>query len=129
MVAFPFNPRDLQRMLRRMGISMEEVDAAKVTIELADGRMLEISKPQAVMVLKSKGQPPIFYVIGEPREVEVETRETGGEAPFTDEDVALVAEQAGVSLDEARRALEETGGDIAEAILKLKEEKLGSPGE
>ena len=36
MVAFPFNPRDLQRMLKRMGISIEEINASRVTIELAD---------------------------------------------------------------------------------------------
>jgi len=35
--------------------------------------------------------------------------------------VRFVAEKAGVSLEEARRALEESGGDIAAAILRLTE--------
>ena len=60
----------------------------------------------------------MIYVIGEP--VRVEAKSEAGETPeISEEDVALVAEQAGVSLEEARRALEETGGDIAAAILRL----------
>jgi nascent polypeptide-associated complex subunit alpha len=35
-------------------------------------------------------------------------------------DVELVARQTNVSLDEARRALEDSGGDLAEAILSIK---------
>jgi len=34
--------------------------------------------------------------------------------------VNMVSEQAQVSEEEARKALEETNGDIAEAIMKLK---------
>ncbi len=126
MVAFPFNPRDLQRMLKRMGITIEEINAERVRIELADGKVLEVSEPQAVMIIKSRGQSPMLYVVGELREVEAAMAEpAGGEEPFTEEDVALVAEQAGVSMEEARKALEETGGDIAEAILRLQERKSG----
>ena len=35
------------------------------------------------------------------------------------EDIELVASQAGVSPDKAREALEECGGEPAEAIIKL----------
>jgi len=35
------------------------------------------------------------------------------------EDIELVASQAGVSTDKAREALEECGGEPAEAIIKL----------
>jgi nascent polypeptide-associated complex subunit alpha len=37
-----------------------------------------------------------------------------------DEDVKIVADQAGVSEDAAREALMTSGGDLADAILKLK---------
>ena len=50
---------------------------------------------------------------------EVEERES---EDFTDEDVEMVAEKAGVSQDEARKALQEFGG-IAEAIIGLKDGK------
>ncbi|MEM3475810.1 MAG: nascent polypeptide-associated complex protein, partial [Candidatus Bathyarchaeia archaeon] len=36
----------------------------------------------------------------------------------------LVAEQASVSLEEAKKALEAAGGDLAQAILSLKEKKI-----
>jgi nascent polypeptide-associated complex subunit alpha len=41
------------------------------------------------------------------------------EIEIPDEDVEMVANSAGVSEDEARQALEECQGDLAEAIMKL----------
>lgn len=116
---FGMNPRDLQKAMKRLGIKLEELNAVKVTVELENGEILEVEEPQ-VMVMRAKGQPPMLYITGDIKKVEKRAIEE--EKPqFTDEDVALVAEQAGVSLEEARRALEETGGDIAEAILKLQQ--------
>ena len=40
---------------------------------------------------------------------------------ISEEDIKLVMEQAGVDYDSAKKALEETKGDLAEAILKLQE--------
>jgi len=39
---------------------------------------------------------------------------------ISEEDVQLVASQAGVSLEEARKALKATKGDLARAILYLR---------
>lgn len=114
-----FNPRDLERAMKRMGIKMETVKAEKVEIKLEDGSLLVAEAPQ-VMMIRMKGQPPMAYIIGEFKRVEAPREEEG--PSFTEEDVILVAEQAGVSPEEARRALEETGGDIAAAILKLRGE-------
>lgn len=115
------NPRDLRKAMKRLGIKVEEVQAVRVVIELEGGSRLVVEDPQ-VMVMRARGQPPMIYVVGEPvEEKPVESGEGGGEGgvEISEEDVALVAEQAGVSLEEARRALEEAGGDIAEAILRL----------
>ena len=38
---------------------------------------------------------------------------------YTEEDVQLVADQTGRSLEKAKEALEECGGDLAKAILLL----------
>jgi nascent polypeptide-associated complex subunit alpha len=38
------------------------------------------------------------------------------------EDIALIVEQTGVSEKDAMKALEDTDGDIAEAIMKLSSE-------
>lgn len=113
------SPRDLQKAMKRLGIKLEEVNAVKVTIELDTGEQLLVEDPQ-VMIMKAKGQPPMLYITGEIKKVEKEEEK---KPLFTEEDVALVAEQAGVSLEVARKALEETGGDIAEAILKLQQEE------
>jgi len=51
---------------------------------------------------------------------DVSERPLAEESRITDDDVRMVAMQAGVSEEDARSALEETNGDIAEAILKLK---------
>ncbi|MGC9210387.1 MAG: nascent polypeptide-associated complex protein [Acidilobus sp.] len=115
------NPRELRRALKRMGIEAEELNATRVSIETADGRLLVVESPQ-VMVVRAKGQPTMLYVVGEPKEA----KQGGGpqrQVEVSEEDVRLVAEQAGVDLETARRALVEANGDIAEAILRLK----GSP--
>ena len=39
---------------------------------------------------------------------------------FTDEDVKLVVSQTGASESSVRSVLEENGGDIADAIIRLK---------
>lgn len=115
---FPGRPEEMIRLMKRLGISLEELKATKVTIELSDGSLIVLEPPEHVLLVKSKDQPPVLMIVGEHR-VEKPKSVT---AKFTDEDVRLVAERAGVSLEEARRALEETGGDIAAAILKLTEE-------
>ena len=49
----------------------------------------------------------------------VEKKEEGEEEGIPQEDIDLVAEQTGKSKKEAEKALTETKGDIAEAIMKL----------
>ena len=60
----------------------------------------------------------MIYVIGDIKKLEP----TEEKAPdISEEDIRLVAEQAGVTIEEARKALEEAGGDIAAEILRLQE--------
>jgi nascent polypeptide-associated complex subunit alpha len=55
----------------------------------------------------------VFQVVGDVEETEVE-KET-----FSEEDVLLVQQQAGVNRERAVAALEEADGEVARAILKL----------
>jgi len=112
---FGINPKDLKKAMKRMGMEIEEIKALSLSIDMEDGYRLIIDSPQ-VMQIKAKGQPTMFYVIGEPRKVEP----TNESIELSEDDIRLVMEQAGVSEDDARRALVESRGDIAEAILKLK---------
>ena len=119
---FPgFNPRELQRMLKRMGVKMETLEAERVEVKLKDGSSMVFEGPQVIM-MSMRGQPPMVYIVGEYRLEEASATEAEAGVEVSDEDVRLVAEQAGVSLEEARRALAEAKGDIAEAILRLKGE-------
>jgi len=69
-------------------------------------------------VLQLQGQR-IFQVTGE--KIVEKTIEKVVEKKLTipEEDIRLVADQTGKSVEEARKALEETEGDLAKAILLL----------
>jgi len=95
------------KMLQRMGLRVEEVKAKRVVIEQEDGTKLVFESPQ-VMKTVMQGQTA-YQIVGTPR-IEEEIRE---------EDVELVMQKTGASREEAVKALKESNGDIAEAILKL----------
>jgi nascent polypeptide-associated complex subunit alpha len=58
-----------------------------------------------------------YQIVGEPQERGLSGEEKTPSIP--NEDIELVASQAGVSADKARVALEECNGEPAEAIIKL----------
>jgi len=107
---FPnINPKQMQAVMKQMGMSQDEVDALRVIIEKSDGGKIVVENPSVVKI-KMQGQES-FQVSGDVSEVL-------GEEGISEEDVKTVMEKAGVSEGEARKALEETG-DLADAILKL----------
>ncbi|WP_457555970.1 nascent polypeptide-associated complex protein [Candidatus Pyrohabitans sp.] len=103
------NPRQMKKMMKQLGMEMEELPAREVVIKLED-REIVIENP-TVNVIRAMGQKT-YQIAGEEREL----------VAVPEEDVRLVAEQAGVSPDEAREALKKTGGDLAEAIMLLTRE-------
>ena len=84
---------------------------AKFTTE--DGKEIIVENPE-VSVIDLRGIK-IFQVAGG----EVTEKTVEKKLAIPEEDVQLVAQQANVSLEEARAALEETKGDLAQAILLL----------
>lgn len=74
-----------------------------------------------VTLTKMQGQT-IYQVMG--GKVTEGTGETQAPA-VSEEDVQLVAQQANVTPEAARRALEETKGDLAQAILLLAQHRTG----
>jgi nascent polypeptide-associated complex subunit alpha len=102
------DPRQLQRMMKQMGINTEEINAKRVIIEQED-KMIILNNP-TVTKIDAKGNIS-FQIAAE----DIQEKEL-----IPEEDIELVAKQANVSKDEARKALEETDGDVAEAIMKLK---------
>ena len=125
---FRFDPKELRKQLRRLGlrdVKIEPVEAEEVIIRTAEGKELAIPSPQ-VLLMKMKGGAVMLQVMGQ----SIEEREAVQEeaTQLSDEDVKFVAEQTGVSLDEARQALEEAGGDIAAAIMLIEERKRALEG-
>jgi len=102
------NPRQMQKAMAKMGMKQEEIDAIEVIIKTPTGNLI-VKDPQVVKV-KMMGQESL-QITGTIEE----------ESLISDDDVNTVAEQTGKSKEEARNALEETSGDLAEAIMKLQE--------
>jgi len=103
--------------MQRMGMSMGAMPDVQEVIFKTSSKEIIVENPE-VAVMEMQGQK-IFQVTGE-RIVEkaVEKKPT-----VPEEDVQLVATQAKVSLDQARAALEQTRGDLAQAILLLNQTK------
>lgn len=107
------SPREAKRMMQRMGLSMEEMPNVQEVIFKTATKEIVIENPE-VAVLDLKGQR-IFQVTGE----KILERTVERKISIPEEDVRLVADQTGKTLEEARKALEEAEGDLAKAILLL----------
>ncbi|MGQ9513478.1 MAG: nascent polypeptide-associated complex protein [Thermoproteota archaeon] len=106
-----------EQMMRRMGMKMEEVPGAiEVTIRTSE-KIIKISNPS---VVKYELQDQTFFQVTGTPEEETATQLEKPPVQLPEEDILLVAQQAGVSQEEARKALEATGGDLAQAIMLLK---------
>jgi nascent polypeptide-associated complex subunit alpha len=113
------NPREQRRMMQRMGMNMDAVPDVEEVIIKTSRKEITIEQPE-VAILEMQGQK-IFQVIGgKITEKAPERGVSGGsQAVVSEEDVKLVADQTGKSVEEARKALEECDGDLAKAILLL----------
>ncbi len=111
--------RNLARMMKRMGLNMNELsDVTEVIIRLTD-KELVLEKPQVIKM--SVGGQDVFQITGIVEERELASEESSVTIELSEEDIQLVASQANVSLEEARAALEQTNGDLAQAIMLLKQ--------
>lgn len=102
--------------MKRMGLSMDSMPDVYQVVFKTSMKEIVVEEPE-VAVLSLKGQK-VFQVTGgkiTEREVVVE----GEKLAVPEEDVRLVADQTGKSVEEAKKALEESGGDLAKAILLL----------
>jgi len=104
------NPKKMQGMMKQLGIEMIEIDnAEQVIIKTADGDII-IDNP-SVSIMRAQGVDT-YQINGD-------VKKMPKKLVIPDEDVRLVCEQTGASEEEARKALEENNGDLAESILTL----------
>ncbi|HNZ52496.1 MAG TPA: nascent polypeptide-associated complex protein [Candidatus Pacearchaeota archaeon] len=106
------NPRQMQGMLKKMGISQEEIDASRVIIEKTDNSRIIIDNP-SVTKIKMQGQET-FQIAGD-------ISEESAKEETSEEDIKMIIEKTGVSEEIARETLEKNNGDLAETILELSE--------
>lgn len=108
------NPRKMQQMMKKMGMQQQEIPATEVIIKTEDKEIV-ITEP-SVSKVNVMGQET-FQISGD-----IHEREKTSAVEIAEDDIKTVMDQADCSEDEAQQALEESSGDLAEAILKLKKE-------
>lgn len=108
------NPRQMQQMMKKMGIQQVEIPATEVIIK-GETKDIVITNPQ-VSKVNMMGQET-FQIVGD-----VHEQERSSAPDISEEDIKTIMEQTGVDEKIAKETLEETKGDLAESILKLKKE-------
>jgi nascent polypeptide-associated complex subunit alpha len=104
------NPRQMNQMMKRLGINVKEIEnVEKVIIQTGDKEY--VFENVEVTIMDAQGQKT-YQITGNPKIIDRKEE-------IKEEDIKLVIEQTGKSEEEAIKALEETNGDIAEAIMKL----------
>jgi nascent polypeptide-associated complex subunit alpha len=113
------SPRETRRMMQRLGMNMDAVPDVEQVIIKTSSKEITIEQPE-VAILEMQGQK-IFQIIGGKVTEKAPERAVASASGFvvSEEDVKLVADQTGKSIEEARKALEECEGDLAKAILLL----------
>ncbi len=105
------SPKQMKRMMKQLGIKMEELEGVKEVVIRFENKEIVIREP-IVTAIVAMGEKS-YQIVGKE-----EVREV---LNIPEEDIKLVMEQTGVDYETAKKALEETKGDLAEAILKLQE--------
>ena len=124
----PHQQRQMQMMMRRMGVTTEPVDGVVEVLIRTKDKEHVFTAPE-VTILTVQGVRT-YQVVGEPivRPLTGSSPAAPGAGPAPvaatpvgppEEDIRLVMEQAGVEREEALEALETTDGAPAEAILHL----------
>ena len=107
------NPRKMKQMMDKRGMSMEPLEGVeRIVITTVKGDY--VFDAAEVVAMNMQGVKT-YQVTGEPRFVE----KAPAAPAISEEDVKLVMEQTKAPEEKVRKALADTRGDIAEAILRL----------
>lgn len=112
---FPgMNSRKAAQLMKKMGIQQVEIPANEVIIR-TDEKEIVITEPQ-VSKVNMMGKDT-FQIMGN-----ISERELSSQPEISSDDIKTVMEQADVSEDEAKKAISDSKGDLAKAILSLKKD-------
>ncbi|TFF89189.1 MAG: Nascent polypeptide-associated complex protein [Promethearchaeota archaeon] len=126
--------RTLQKLTKNQNMNMDEINNVSEIIIKTPNEEIRIEEPQTVSIMEIPGQGKAYQILGgtekrkksgelDEKIEEVKKEEEKKELKPSDiplEDVTLVAQQAGVTENEARDALIKNDGDLANAIIELK---------
>jgi len=102
------DPEKMQKMLKKLGMKMDNISANQVIIKTDSGD-ITIDEPQVIKTTMK--DQVVFQISGNVKQ-----------KTFTDEDVKLVVEQTGVDDKERiKELLQQNNGDVAKTIMQLKE--------
>lgn len=131
--------KSMKRMMRKMGkqgMNMNEIEnVEKVVIYTIDNKIVINNPENVTKMLLQQGE--VYQILGngveqtlEGEEIEKDTESISEETIEVEEvqeykppssDIQLVSQQAGVTLEEAENALIESKGNLAKAIIILKQ--------
>jgi len=103
------DPKKMNAMMSKMGIKQDNIEAKRVIIEKTDDSKIIVENPQVVKITM-QGQDS-FQISGDIREESDEG--------ISEDDIKQVMEKTSCSEEQAKKALEDSNGDLAEAILSL----------
>lgn len=102
------NPAQMQKMMKQMGMQMEDIDAKEVIIK-CDDFQLRFKNPQVVLA-NIMGRA-VYQVSGDEIREDIESRE---------DDIKMVMEQTGADKETVEKTLKDLNNDLAKAIMELK---------
>ncbi len=105
------NPRQMQQMMRKLGIDMAELDDVQEIVIKTPTRDY-IFDNATVSIMRAQGTET-YTINGTPR-----IEEHAVTIAISEEDVQMAMEQTGKTEEEVRASLDETG-DLAETIIAL----------
>jgi nascent polypeptide-associated complex subunit alpha len=105
------NDRNTRRAMEKMGINQKEIPEVEEVIIRTRTKELVI-RGASVQEVNFQGNR-VYQVSGEVEEV------ARAIPTFSEEDIVLVQQQAGVTKEKAVAALEQSDGEVAKAILLL----------
>ncbi len=104
------NPKQMKQMMKKLGMQVQQIeDVREIIIVTPKGKYIFDQAEVSAMTMQGV---TTYQIVGEPR-----FEEAAPEIPK--EDVSLVASQTGATEEAAKKALTDTKGDIAEAIMRL----------
>ena len=107
----------MQSMLKQMGIAQQEINAERVIIETKDSNII-IENPSVAKV-SMQGQVS-FQISGNISEQDKEQEKAEeNKEDYTQEDIKTIIERTKCTEKQAQKELENTQGDIAQAIINL----------